>query len=365
VFGRVLSGVCPHAAVLVCLSIRGPLIIMIRTVPAQDPVAPAKATSSPPWHPQVSIEPENTENCNNLAERICHFFDHREFCDMHLMVGDESFPAHQVMLASMSPNFEKFLQQLRARTGSTNTSLQASDDAVGGLLTVMPEDPAPSATSDSAEAGAKEAFNMRNLKLRVHDVTFSEAVKILLSYIYRAGTGDESWVYNPSRVEVNKDVLHLARQLHLTYLHEHAARWLARGLTTKNCVERLVMCEEFGLHQLRNKIVEQLSENPIELHAVSSSEEVTMHPRILQALLMQVSMCRASAKPPAPERTAEKPAERSAAEKAASTTGVKPSKPAPGKAAADKAGEKSAEKPLTEKAADKPPAKRAKRAAGS
>merc|ERR1712187_539323 len=99
--------------------------------------------------------------------------------------------------------------------------------------------------------------------------------------------------YNPACAEVNKDVLRLSRQFGFSHLHEHAARWLTRGLTTGNVVGRLVTCEEFGLGMLREKIIDQLTANPAELAVVSSSAEIMQHPRILQDLLMSMaSLCK-------------------------------------------------------------------------
>merc|ERR1712217_767533 len=89
---------------------------------------------------------------------------------------------------------------------------------------------------------------------------------------------------------MGKDVLRLARNFGLPHLHEIAARWLTKGLTTQNVVQRLVTCEEFGLGLLREKIIEQLTANPAELTVVSSSDEIRQHPQILQDLLMQVAM---------------------------------------------------------------------------
>merc|ERR1712217_864294 len=86
--------------------------------------------------------------------------------------------------------------------------------------------------------------------------------------------------------------LRLARSFGLPHLHEFAARWLTKGLTTQNVVERLVTCEEFNLMLLREKIIEQLTANPAELTIVTSSPEIIKHPKILQDLLMQVaSLC--------------------------------------------------------------------------
>merc|ERR1712194_213597 len=119
----------------------------------------------------------------------------------------------------------------------------------------------------------------------------AESIKLMLAYVYGVGTG-ASWEYSPSSAEVNKDILRLARNFGLPHLHEFAARWLTKGLTTDTVVERLVTCEEFGLMLLREKIIEQLTANPAELTVVSSSPEIMKHPRILQDLLMQVaSLC--------------------------------------------------------------------------
>ncbi|CAE7162191.1 Zmynd10, partial [Symbiodinium pilosum] len=88
---------------------------------------------------------------------------------------------------------------------------------------------------------------------------------------------------------VNKDVLRLATHFGFAILHEHAARWLVKGLTTENVVDRLVTCEEFGLGLLREKITERLALKPAELMLVCSSPEITKHPRILQDLLVKVA----------------------------------------------------------------------------
>merc|ERR1719446_1388370 len=111
------------------------------------------------------------------------------------------------------------------------------------------------------------------MMLELSGLSSAQAFKILLDYMYVASTGAK-WEYTPADSSVNKDVLRLARHFGLSQLHEHAARWLAKGLTTANVVERLVTCEEFGLGLLREKIIEQLTANPAELSVVSSSPEI-------------------------------------------------------------------------------------------
>jgi len=260
------------------------------------------------------------------------------------------------MLAAMSSNFRKYLHQqtpahqgVAAKEGAT----YAGEDPMSGMLTPIihvpttapdtagtvatPEGAAAPAAATAEEAGTAAAAEgagetavvapepvaqvvqappppSRELELQVHHVGTSEAMSILLGYVYGAGTSAE-WEYRPSTAEVNKDILRLARHFDLPHLHEHAARWLAKGLSTANVVERLVTCEEFGLGLLREKIIEQLTANPAELTIVSSSPEIMQHPRILQDLLVAVaSLCGVGAggataspaapSPPPPKATA-------------------------------------------------------------
>jgi tRNA nucleotidyltransferase/poly(A) polymerase len=137
-------------------------------------------------------------------------------------------------------------------------------------------------------ASTEVSTSEQRLKIRVDGILHAESVKIMLDYIYQVGTGN-AWEYSPSSLDVNKEVLKLSRQFRLNHLQEYAARWLTRGLNTKNLVERLMICEEFKLGMLREKLIEQLTANPAELGVVCRSTEVLAHPTILQDLLVQVS----------------------------------------------------------------------------
>lgn len=180
---------------------------------------------------------------------------------------------------------------------------------------------------------------MQRLKLRLNGISCPEAVQILLSYIYQVGTG-VAWEFKPSCVEVDKDVLHLARHFGIEHLHEHAARWLIEGLSTLNVVERLVVCEEFQLGNLREKMMEQLAAFPDALGIVSSNPDIMKHPKIMQDLLKSVAF--STKKEKVPEKEPEKPEKRA------------PEKP---EKAPEKQEKSSAEKP--------PPAKKARKAGAS
>jgi len=281
-----------------------------------------------------------------LAEGIRTLRGAASLCDVLLVVGDEAFPAHQAMLSAMSPAFGVYLREalpepqhsadagesaslgplvrvVQPAAASTSevaaaaaapalpteaTSIAGSYESIARAALMQEEScaddkaavasSAADAVTVSGDAAANDdqsnekqvvpAEPEQHLKLRVRGVSLAESVKIMLDYIYQVGTGC-TWEYRPSSLEVNKEVLRLARQFELKHLHEHAARWLTRGLTTKNLVERLVICEEFKLGMLREKLIEQLTANPAELSFICRSTEVLAHPTILQDLLVQVS----------------------------------------------------------------------------
>jgi hypothetical protein len=140
----------------------------------------------------------------------------------------------------------------------------------------------------AATAVEVDSATAKRLKLKISGISRPESVRILLSYVYQVGTG-QKWEYKPSCVEVDKDVLNLARHFELTHLHEYAARWLIDGLSTINVVERLVVCEEFSLGNLREKMMEQLAAFPDALGIVSSNPDIMKHPKIMQDLLKSVA----------------------------------------------------------------------------
>jgi len=364
-----------------------------------------------------SVEPA-TWNSTGLGAGIRSLHANSEGCDVELVVGEEVFPAHQVMLASMSKAFRGFLRELRV----VGENVEINSDPMAGTLTIdLPPPPAPSpapimdttnAVTSSSTPDAPPDSNMtepalavsaeappeevppptaqgstetalvpapheqlvvaeanasmveasaeppaQQLKLRVNGIASSEAVKILLSYVYQVGTGT-AWEFNPTNVDVDKDVLHLARHFQLDHLHENAARWLIGGLSTHNVVERLVICEEFQLGSLREKMLEQLAAFPDALSIVSNNSSILKHPKIMQDLLMTVAMSNKQQKaPPPPVKKEEKEKEKEK-EKEEEMEKVVEKVEKPVKA---ERLEKEPEK-KEKTSVDKPPAKRAKKA---
>merc|ERR1712046_287951 len=97
---------------------------------------------------------------------------------------------------------------------------------------------------------------------------------------------ESEWAkFNPRTQAVNQDVLQLAAQYELPGLTQQAMHWLSKDLTTGNVVERLQICEEFGLTELREKILEQLTYNKAALSEVAHSPQIMTYPKLMQAIL--------------------------------------------------------------------------------
>merc|ERR1712113_277124 len=103
--------------------------------------------------------------------------------------------------------------------------------------------------------------------------------------------------------EINKDILRLAQNFALPGLTEHATHWLAKDITTGNVVERLTICDDFGLGELRERIVEQLTLNKRALSEVVNSPQIMKYPSLMQALLQQAA---AVPEEPQPKKKARK-----------------------------------------------------------
>lgn len=205
---------------------------------------------------EVDLGPMPSENNRgSLLSGLRGLLDRRELCDVALVAAGEVFPAHRAVLAASSKAFRERLPKL----GSTGCVKDA-----GGL-------PA----------------------LRLDDVTHPEAVQALLNCVYGADVqeGDDGvteYKYSPSSEEANRDVLRLARDFGLMALEDQAARWLARGLTTSNVLRRLAACEEFGLKEVKEKILEQLTANTDALYELVSDPAVIQVPGVLQDLLLRM-----------------------------------------------------------------------------
>jgi hypothetical protein len=184
-------------------------------------------------------------DADTLSQGMQDLYRKGEFADVVLLCAEQRFLAHRAVLAAQSRFFkEAFLTQPTPATG------------------------------------------MR-CEIRL-EVSNPEAVKIMLDYLYMIDEKDWA-VFNPRTQAVNREALQLARQFELPGLTQKAMRWLCEDLTTGNVVERLSICEEFGLSELSDKIVQQLTLNREALAEVAHSPQIMSHPRLMQAILQSAA----------------------------------------------------------------------------
>lgn len=191
-----------------------------------------------------------------LAQGLQELYRRGEFADVVLICAEQHYLAHRIVLAAQSEIFKTGLSQPLPGNG------------------------------------------MRH-EIRLSDISNPEAVKFMLNFLYQLDDKDMA-EYNPRTQEINRDVLRLASQFNLPGLTHRAMRWLSKDLTTGNVVERLSICEEFGLTELTDKILEQLTHNRLALAEVAHSPQIMTYPRLMQAMLQ----CAAGA----PEPVADTPA---------------------------------------------------------
>jgi hypothetical protein len=166
-----------------------------------------------------------------------------EFVDVVFVCAERRFPAHRIVLACQSAVFKSALQEAK-----TSASL---------------------------------------VEIRV-DVPNPEAVKFMVDFLYCLD--DKGWAkYNPKTQAINRDVLQLAQQFQLPGLTHRATSWLTKDLTTGNVVERLSLCDEFGLTDLSDRILEQLTSNRQALAEVAHSPQIMKYPNLMKAMLQSAA----------------------------------------------------------------------------
>jgi len=193
----------------------------------------------------VKLPAIKSKSSDHLGDALRELYRRGEFLDVTFVCAEQAYLAHRAVLAAKSEVFKQ--------------GLAASMDAPG-----------------------------TRQEVRLADISNPEALKLMLDHIYMMEmvTSQE---YNPKTQEVNKDVLRLAQNFRLPCLTERATHWLAKNLTTGNAVERLMICEEFSLDLLKDKILEQLTCNKRALAEVAGSPQIMNYPKLMQALLQQTA----------------------------------------------------------------------------
>lgn len=189
-----------------------------------------------------------------LADGVRKLYTTGEFVDVKLVVSGQTFVAHRCVLAARSPAFKEALEQ------------------------------GPDRTLDSCQ------------EIQLSDIEHPEAVKFMLDSLYDADfkVGDD---YNPRTLEINRDVLQLAKRFKIPELTAKAKQWLAKDLNTGNVMERLAICETFALSDVFLNIMEKLNENKRALAEIAHSPNIVNYPSLMQALLQQASLIPDEAQP--------------------------------------------------------------------
>jgi hypothetical protein len=181
------------------------------------------------------------DQSGNLSKGLQDLYRKGEFTDVALLCSEQRFLAHRAVLASQSRCFKEGL-----------------------------------AAQPLSGPGLRHEVRL--------EIANPEAVKIMLDYLYMLD-GDDWAVFNPRTQAINQDVLQLAAQFELPGLTQQAMHWLSKDLTTGNVVERLSICEQFGLEELSETILEQLTYSKAALSEVAHSQQIMSHPKLMQAIL--------------------------------------------------------------------------------
>jgi len=218
-------------------------------------LARAPQLGSKPVALNVKVKQPKLGSADQLPKALQELYRKGELADVALLCAEQTYLAHRVVLAAQSNVFKDgFLSQ--------------------------PVGP-----------------GMRH-EIRLCDTVGNpEAVQMMLNYLY--ALDEKEWAtFNPRTQAVNRDVLQLAAQFQLPGLTQQAMHWLSQDLTTGNVVERLAICEEFGLTELSEKILQQLTLNREALAEVAHSKQITDHPKLMQSILQ----CTAAMPEPEPQQ---------------------------------------------------------------
>lgn len=232
----------------------------------------------------VELGVGTTSSAGKLTGGIQSLYQKCQFYDLLIVGGGSRFPAHQVVLASLSDSFRGRLRQALIESERPQEAEAGPTDSVSTTTPVVTPPEAPLASTQPENQGVQEPPTKRYPELNLPNVTHAEAVPALLDFVYGLGTA-----YNISSDEANRDVLQLAKEFDLPRLVDLATHRLAQDLTTDNAIGRLVTCEEFELTAMFNMISDELVGNPKALLEVSNNMGLLKHPGLLQKMLVRAS----------------------------------------------------------------------------
>lgn len=264
------------------------------------------APAQPPLDLTVDLGPMPAdEQSGGVMRGLRALVDAGELCDVVFVADGHSFPAHQAVLAAATSSFQLCFQRAAAARVEAATAAVAAPDggSEGASPTAGTGEEAAAAQAPPVAIAVLDKSSA--LEVCLDDITHSEAVRAMLDCVYGAVGGKE---YSPSSEDANRDVLRLAQQFQLIPLQDQASRWLLKSISTSNALDRLKACEEFGLGDVKERILEQLVANPDALLALANDAEIVKVPLVLQKLLIRILKLLGVAEPAPPQQQAPAPA---------------------------------------------------------
>lgn len=180
----------------------------------------------------------------DLMWRMRQLWAQGELCDLVIMVGDQKFAAHSVVLGAASARLQHLLEET-LNTLTHHKHWTMSWDSI---------------------------------------VRHPEAVQYFLAFVYGALSECDA---APSDDAV-RDVVCLAQVFDLRQLHDAASQWLLTGVSAGNVLQRLAVADEFALTSCRKELLDRVTANPQVLYALATSPNIVSVPAVLQDLLVRV-----------------------------------------------------------------------------
>eukprot|EP00746_Dinoflagellata_sp_MGD_P009583 gnl/MRDRNA2_/MRDRNA2_119515_c0_seq1.p1 gnl/MRDRNA2_/MRDRNA2_119515_c0~~gnl/MRDRNA2_/MRDRNA2_119515_c0_seq1.p1 ORF type:complete len:335 (+),score=83.44 gnl/MRDRNA2_/MRDRNA2_119515_c0_seq1:86-1090(+) len=271
-----------------------------------------KYTPEPPEPPapqelDVKFRPQQPDAAPALAKALAALRNRGELCDVLLLVKGGQLPAHSVILTAQSEVLREMLrsvkeqavkEQASATQESTSANVEQSAQVDESESVALER---PSQSYNAVGVGRKEslAFEVVPPQEPVKTVWHAEtpveiplgaatreAAEWMLRWFYGEITSSE---YRPTSDDVNLQVMTLSEELKVPSLMELGASYITRGVYAHNVVQRMWMCQKYGLMSVRELLVEALVKDRLNLEGVVSNPEMSKHPELLREMLAAVA----------------------------------------------------------------------------
>jgi len=297
--------------------------------------SPEPAQPPAPQELDVKFRPQQPDSAPVLAKALAALRGRGELCDVMLVVKGGQLPAHKVVLTAQSEVLREMLQSVNNQESSTlvassqeNTesrsdvasehiaqvddsesvaikNTESRSDVASEQSTQVDDSESvalnrPSQSYNAAGVGRKESLTFEALPFQEPAKTWNaeakieiplgtttiEALEWMLKWLYGEISTSE---YRPTSDEVNLEVMTLSEDLKIPSLMELGACYIIRGVYAHNVLQRMLMCQKFGLLTVRELLVEALVRDRANLEGVVSNPEMSKQPHLLRELLSAVA----------------------------------------------------------------------------